>query len=65
MKPATGKPASGGKSRLAKRSIKGVAREPVRPGGMCPRCHGARLAYDGCLNLGCPRCGFIQVGAFT
>ncbi len=34
-------------------------------GESCPHCKVGRLDYDGCLNLVCPRCGYLTLGTFT
>jgi uncharacterized protein (DUF983 family) len=42
--------------------------DQVNPGGdagkgrLCPNCHTGYLAFDGCLNLTCPVCGFTDTG---
>ncbi len=37
----------------------------LREGMICPRCHQAKIEYDGLLNLVCPKCGLTEVGAST
>ena len=37
----------------------------LRAGMVCPRCHQARIEYNGLLNLVCPKCGLTEVGAST
>jgi uncharacterized Zn finger protein (UPF0148 family) len=39
--------------------------ERLREGSVCPRCHGAKMTYDGMLNLVCPNCGLTEAGACT
>jgi hypothetical protein len=29
---------------------------------LCPHCHVGHLAFDGCLNLTCPVCGYTDTG---
>jgi uncharacterized protein (DUF983 family) len=29
---------------------------------LCPNCQAGRLAFDGCLNLTCPVCGYTDTG---
>jgi rubrerythrin len=44
---------------------KQASQEEPRRGALCPKCKAEKLEYDGCLNLVCPGCGYIVVGAFT
>jgi ribosomal protein L37AE/L43A len=38
----------------------------LREGDECPRCHEAKMEYDGLLVLRCPKCNFAgQGGVFT
>lgn len=37
----------------------------LRAGDLCPICFIERLAYDGQINLSCPKCGVISGGCFT
>jgi len=39
--------------------------ERLREGMICPRCHAAKMTYDGMLNLVCPNCGLTETGACT
>lgn len=39
--------------------------ERLREGSVCPRCHAAKMVYDGMLNLKCPNCGLTEAGACT
>jgi uncharacterized protein (DUF983 family) len=39
--------------------------ERLRAGMTCPRCQGAKLAYNGLLQLTCPACGLTETGACT
>ena len=37
----------------------------LRPGMTCPRCHQAKIEYNGLLHLVCPNCGLTEAGACT
>lgn len=39
--------------------------ERLREGMVCPRCHAAKMEYNGMLNLVCPNCGLTEAGAST
>lgn len=35
------------------------------PGGLCPKCKLGVVDYDGCLNLRCTQCDYVEGGVFT
>ena len=37
----------------------------LHPGMNCPRCHDAKIEYNGLLHLICPNCGLTEAGAST
>jgi hypothetical protein len=39
--------------------------ERLQEGMICPRCQGAKMEYNGLLNLVCPNCGLTEAGACT
>lgn len=40
-------------------------RTRIQAGMLCPKCHSAKLDYNGLLQLVCPQCGVIETGAST
>jgi len=39
--------------------------QSLRFGMICPRCHAAKIDYDGMLNLVCPNCRLTEAGSCT
>ncbi|MBN2256639.1 MAG: hypothetical protein JW704_02295 [Anaerolineaceae bacterium] len=50
------------KEQSGKQIARPDASDPVKSEQICPHCQRGHLEYDGCLNLTCPECGFIQSG---